>query len=379
MLRQWFVSLTLFTALFLLAGCLPATTPPSPASLFTRQGEPFTLRLGEKARLTDADLEISFETLVVDGRCPTDALCAESAPVQVDVKVQRVGFSVWSILRLSAHTDGRGRVLSEPAAGALPSGRYGPAIIALLSVTPYPTTAGMRPRDYAITLLVTPQAEDTPTPVAASQLPRAALGEPFVVQQGQTVALDENQMRVTFEEVTRDSRCPADVICAWSGIVDVQLRVEMTGHPAQQMRLGGATNSEGVVLGPVVEASGPTAAWYADYTITLQQVTPYPAHANPSSPPEAYAVTLLVATAAFSTTTSSSAAMISSKRCPGQAEPARSALTSSRWATRPFCSMSSTQNDSAGSTSMSLSSSLQTPNESQSPVPQPRTAPRPGV
>ncbi|MCW5860967.1 MAG: hypothetical protein KIS63_21915, partial [Caldilineales bacterium] len=195
-----------------------------------------------------------------------------------------------------------GRVLSEPVADTLPSDRYGPAIIALLSITPYPTTAGVRPRDYAITLLVTPQAEDTPTPAAASQLPRAAVGEPFVVQQGEEVALDENRMRVTFAEVTRDSRCPADVVCAWSGIVDVQLQVEMAGHPAEQIRLGGATNSEGVVLGPVVEASGPTAAWYAGYTITLQQVTPYPAHANQSLPSEAYAVTLLVAPAEPPTT-----------------------------------------------------------------------------
>lgn len=304
MFRRPISFLALMAALLLLAGCVPAMRTPPPVARLARQGEPFTLRLGETARLNDADLDISFDSLVVDGRCPKASQCNETAPVQVGVRVQRVGFSVWSVLRLSAHTDSEGRVMGAPTSDTLPANRYGAALISLFSVTPYPVTGKEAASDYAITLLVTPlPAEDapqqseppTPTPLVIS--PQAALGQPFSVQYGQTAVLDEIKMQITFEKVTKDSRCPLDVNCVWSGVVDVRLRVEMTGQPAEQMTLGGATTGQGDVLGPVVGASGPTAAWYAGYTITLQQVTPYPAHANQPAPLEAYAVTLLAAVA----------------------------------------------------------------------------------
>ena len=110
--------------------------------------------------------------------------------------------------------------------------------------------------------------------------------------------LGEIAMQLTFQEVVRDSRCPTGVACAWSGIVDVHVLAEMASQRAQQLLLGGVTNSEGWVLGSLVEASGPTAAWYAGYTISLLRVAPYPTRAQGDIPPQAYAVTLVVAKAA---------------------------------------------------------------------------------
>lgn len=139
----------------------------------------------------------------------------------------------------------------------------------------------------------TPAVEAAPTATSATP-DTPALGQPFTLGYGQTATLEEIGMAITFQEVVQDSRCPADVTCAWSGVVNVQLLLEMPGEPPRQMQLGGVTDREGKVLGPVVEASGPTADWHAGYVIALQQVTPYPLHHDELPAPEAYAVTLLV-------------------------------------------------------------------------------------
>ncbi len=139
----------------------------------------------------------------------------------------------------------------------------------------------------------TPAVEAAPTATLATP-GTPALGQPFTVGYGQTATLEEIGMAITFQEVVQDSRCPADVSCAWSGVVNVQLLLEMPGEPPRPMQLGGVTDREGKVLGPVVEASGPTADWHAGYVIALQQVTPYPLHHDDLPPPEAYAVTMLV-------------------------------------------------------------------------------------
>lgn len=139
----------------------------------------------------------------------------------------------------------------------------------------------------------TPAVEAAPTVTSATP-GTPALGQPFTVGYRQTATLEEIGMAITFQEVVQDSRCPADVTCAWSGVVNVQLLLEIPGEPPRQMQLGGVTDREGKVLGPVVEASGPTADWHAGYVIALQQVTPYPLHHDDLPPPEAYAVTMLV-------------------------------------------------------------------------------------
>jgi hypothetical protein len=139
----------------------------------------------------------------------------------------------------------------------------------------------------------TPGVEAAPTATSATP-GKPALGQPFTLGYGQTATLEEIGMAITFQEVVQDSRCPADVTCAWSGVVNVHLLLETPGEPPRQMLLGGVTDQEGQVLGPVVEASGPTTGWHAGHVIALQQVTPYPLHHDDLPPPEAYAVTLLV-------------------------------------------------------------------------------------
>lgn len=289
MLRRilWVCCLTV-----LLAGCQMVGTP-TPTVVRAAMEQPFTLRRGEAARLPEARLDITFVSVPTDGRCPTTLECTETAPVEVVIKVQYTGFSVSSQLELSAHTDDEGKVIPD-APGARPADRYGSVLITLLNVTPYPESRGpIRPDEYAVTLLVTPIAEPSPA-VTGTVANEPALGEDFVLPFGETAIIEDVGLQLTFTEVAKDSRCPADVTCVWSGIVDVRLTAKLPPQPADEFVLGGTTDAQGNVLGPVVEASGPTGAWYAGYTITLKQVTPYPQHANETVPFEDYAVTLVV-------------------------------------------------------------------------------------
>lgn len=276
----------------LLNGCQVVVTP-APSVVRAAMDEPFTLQWGETARLPDARLDITFVSVPNDGRCPTEITCAATLPVEVVIQAQYTGFSVSSQIHLSAHTDVNGNVIPD-APGVLPADRYGSVLIALQSVTPYPVNRQpITPADYAVTLLVTPIAEPTPavTPTAG---PQPALGEDFSLKFGEKAVIADVGLQVSFDEVVEDSRCPTDVQCVWSGIVDVRLTAQLPPQPAQSFVVGGTTDAQGNVLGPVVEASGPTVWWYAGYTITLKQVTPYPQHANNPIPFEDYAVTLVV-------------------------------------------------------------------------------------
>ena len=56
--------------------------------------------------------------------------------------------------------------------------------------------------------------------------PRSArLGEPFWIDYGETVALDGDALRVTFDGVVNDSRCPKNADCIWAGLAEIQLQL----------------------------------------------------------------------------------------------------------------------------------------------------------
>lgn len=277
----------LLTLALLLSGCPEIVVKPRSHAQPAKLGEPFTLRQGETARLADAQLDITFAGVLADDRCPPSRTCNESGPVRVAISAQYADYSVASTLQLSALTDQAGNVLDASSSALLPADRYGSTLIRLVNVAPA--------APYTVTLLATAlPATAAPPPDGAPTAAPPRLGRPFTIPFGQTATLAEIGLKITFEEVARDSRCPADVLCAWSGIVDVRIKAVMPPQPAQRLLLGGATNNRGVVLGPIVEASGPDAVRYAGYSISLEQVTPYPAHAHQPDPPEAYAITLVV-------------------------------------------------------------------------------------
>jgi hypothetical protein len=55
--------------------------------------------------------------------------------------------------------------------------------------------------------------------------PGARLGEPFPLEIGGAVRIEEGDLTVKFEEVASDSRCPRDVNCIQAGEAMVQLSI----------------------------------------------------------------------------------------------------------------------------------------------------------
>lgn len=65
-------------------------------------------------------------------------------------------------------------------------------------------------------------------PVAPRNAPSKAVepGRPFEVHVGDEVTIADRSLRMTFEQVVEDSRCPVDVTCIWAGDAVIRVRVD---------------------------------------------------------------------------------------------------------------------------------------------------------
>lgn len=124
-----------------------------------------------------------------------------------------------------------------------------------------------------------------------------ALGEAVELKPGETALVAEPQLRVTFDKVTEDSRCPSSVSCAWSGIVNVQMTAASQSQPSETFVVGGATDGYGVITKAIPQASGPTNWPYGNFVVELKQVTPYPARTDKHIAPGVYRATVVITTA----------------------------------------------------------------------------------
>ena len=111
--------------------------------------------------------------------------------------------------------------------------------------------------------------------------PRAvSLAESFTLAPGQTVEVEGTGLRVTFESVSADSRCPEDVTCVWEGDAVVIVSVQATGSARVQRELH-------------TSARYPTEVDAGGYRVRLVEVVPVPRSAASPAPGD-YRVTLLV-------------------------------------------------------------------------------------
>jgi hypothetical protein len=108
---------------------------------------------------------------------------------------------------------------------------------------------------------------------------RTALGQPFELRTGSSAAV-EGGLKVTFERVPADSRCPMDALCVRAGEALVALTVSQDGRDAAAREL--RTDPAGS------EAS------YRGYSIKLLALAPYP-RSDRQILPEDYVATLAVA------------------------------------------------------------------------------------
>lgn len=105
-----------------------------------------------------------------------------------------------------------------------------------------------------------------------------ALGAPFELRVGETAAVDDELLTVSFRGVTNDSRCPIDVVCIVAGDATVSLAVRRLPRPEEPVS---------------VKTPGAAAARFDGYEIEALRLLPAPRAATPTDP-AAYVVTLVV-------------------------------------------------------------------------------------
>ena len=146
-----------------------------------------------------------------------------------------------------------------------------------------------------------------PLPVMAPGAPtanatRSAPASPPMrppVRQSITLAYGETDtvadgLALTFQDVLEDSRCPADVMCAWSGWVRIQLLVQPPNEAATTVVITSFTDSKGNTETHTGNQEAQPFAKVGKYLIELKQVTPYPAKHDEPIPLEAYQVVIQV-------------------------------------------------------------------------------------
>lgn len=107
---------------------------------------------------------------------------------------------------------------------------------------------------------------------------RTPLGEPFELRAGASAAV-EGGLRLTFERVPSDSRCPMDALCIRAGEALVALTISQDGRNAVAREL--RTDSTGADT------------TYQGYAVTLIALAPYP-RSDRQIRPEDYVATLTV-------------------------------------------------------------------------------------
>ena len=80
---RYFLWLSITTILILpLAAC--GNTPPK---IYADLGEEFSLSLGQTAAIKGQDLQITFEDVIEDSRCPSDVTCIWAGRVSCIIKI----------------------------------------------------------------------------------------------------------------------------------------------------------------------------------------------------------------------------------------------------------------------------------------------------
>jgi hypothetical protein len=62
------------------------------------------------------------------------------------------------------------------------------------------------------------------------QVAQREIGRPFEMKIGESIAVGD--LRLTFQRVVNDSRCPIDAVCVWAGDAEIALRIEQAGQAA---------------------------------------------------------------------------------------------------------------------------------------------------
>lgn len=110
--------------------------------------------------------------------------------------------------------------------------------------------------------------------------PSSPLRQPFDLRIGATATLADG-VKVSFDAVTSDSRCPLDAVCVWAGEAVVSVSLSPTAGAQVQRELR--------------TTPGASEATYAAHIVRLVALAPYPRSTEPIRPAD-YVATLTVDT-----------------------------------------------------------------------------------
>jgi hypothetical protein len=122
------------------------------------------------------------------------------------------------------------------------------------------------------------------TEQAAAKPLEINLNQVFALKGGQEATINGEDLRLRFDEVLEDSRCPKSVECFWTGQARIALLVEPTGRGETTLELN--TN-------PAPGLNDQTAR-LDEFTITMKSLEPYPQTPDGSIALEDYRATLTV-------------------------------------------------------------------------------------
>ena len=233
---------------------IPSATPsiaPSATRTPTLSAQPneehLTLRMGEWTALSSAnDTRVILTTLLEDSRCPSDANCMQPGRARVAITIDSGG-------RLARFD------LSSFGMDLNRFGSFNGYLLELRKVMPLAARVGttIPPSDYRVTMRVTVSSLD-----AAS----AHFNEPFTLKLGQSVGFDGSTMRLLFESVQQDSRCPISALCATSGTAT--LGVVITNQATSETLTVQVGGNETITTMPAVRN--------VTARIRVNALTPYP-------------------------------------------------------------------------------------------------------
>jgi len=103
-------------------------------------------------------------------------------------------------------------------------------------------------------------------------------GVTFSLPIGKTAAVSGSSTRITFREVSEDSRCPTSVVCVWQGAAKIELTVARNGGRGEAANLSLTPPNNEARLG--------------DLVVRFVGLAPYPASPDPA--PRQYVAELMI-------------------------------------------------------------------------------------
>lgn len=256
----------------------PTALPDTDADMNIATERPIVLAPGEQVTLVGRDTVLRVDA-VNDRRCPPAQKCATASAVEVTFDWLENGTARKVVLGGASDADGAIQPAPETAR---PFELVNGVGIRLLSVTPPPAPDGeIAQGEYRVTFML------EPGPRMPNGSEFAEPGATFELAPGRAAVIGSDQLRVRFDEVVQDFRCPRQMLCTQAGEVKVAVTVANDQQRATSYILGGSTDYTGTLHTPALIT-------HDGYTVQLTAVAPYPEGAETTIAADAYVATFVV-------------------------------------------------------------------------------------